>query len=181
MDSIALTELVFVPDEEIFMDATRISLPSPGKAWSTSVHYVDRAQSHATGDEAFIWRIQAVPMWVMFEDNNDPKVEVKTLSFDEIDGVIHDMEDGMHDRMAAQEATSRVKSPHWWEDQNFITGKFTKIELVAMDHMAHQDEPMGSNPQTWNFPRCGIGSKPDTLINIKEFRELSAGGAAPRC
>ena len=31
-DSIALKEFVFAPDEEIFMDATGTSLPSPGQA-----------------------------------------------------------------------------------------------------------------------------------------------------
>ena len=65
MDSITLKEFVFAPDEEIFMDATGTSLPSAGQAWSTHVYYVDGAQCHPTGDEAFIWRIQAVPMRVM--------------------------------------------------------------------------------------------------------------------
>ena len=41
--------------------------------------------------------------------------------------------------------------------------------------MADQDEPVGSNPPTWNFPRSGIGLKPDTPFNIQEFRKLSAG------
>ena len=30
-----------------------------------------------------------MPIRVMFEDNNNPKVEVKTPSFDEIDRVVH--------------------------------------------------------------------------------------------
>ena len=41
--------------------------------------------------------------------------------------------------------------------------------------MADQDEPVASNPPTWNFPRSGIGSKPDTPFNIQEFRKLPAG------
>ena len=112
-------------------------------------------------------------MRVLFEESNDPKVEVKTLSFDEIDRVVHYMNDGMHDRVAAKQARSRVKSPHWWDDQNLITGKFTKNKFVArvMDHMANQDEPVGSNPPTWNFPPSGIGSKPDSPFNIQEFRK----------
>ena len=65
IDSIALKEFVFAPDEEIFMDATGTSLPSPGQAWSTHTHFVDGAQCHPTGGEAFIRRIQAVPMMVM--------------------------------------------------------------------------------------------------------------------
>ena len=117
-----------------------------------------------------------MPMRVMFEGSNDPGVEVKTLSFDEIDGVVHYMKDGMHDRVVAKQARSRVKSPHWWDDEILITRKFTKNEFVArvMDHMADQDEPAGSNTPTWNFPGSGIGSKPDTPFNIQEFRKLSA-------
>ena len=177
IDSMALNEFVFAPHEEIFMDATGTSLPSPGQAWSTPAYYVDGAQCHPTGDEGLIRRIQAVPMRVMFEDTNDAKVEVKTLSFDKIDRVVHYMRDGMHDRVAAKQARSRVKSPHWWDNQNLITGKFTKNESVAkvMDHMADQDEPVGCNPPTWNFPRSGIGRKPSTPFNIQEFRKLSAG------
>ena len=62
--SIALNEFVFGPDEEIFMDAMRSPLPSPGQAWSFRAYYVDGTQSHPTGDEASIRRIQAVtPKW----------------------------------------------------------------------------------------------------------------------
>ena len=53
-DSITLNEFAFAQDEEIFMDPTAISLPSPGQAWSTRGYYVNGAQSHPTGDEAFI-------------------------------------------------------------------------------------------------------------------------------
>ena len=91
IDFITLNEFVFLPHEEIFMDATATSLPSPGQAWSTRAYFVDGAQCHPTGDEALIRRIQAVPMRVMFEDSKDPKVEVKTLSFDEIDRVVYYM------------------------------------------------------------------------------------------
>ena len=104
------------------MDDTGSSMPSPGQAWSTHTYYVDAAQCHPTCDEALFRRIQAVPMSVMFEQSNDPKVEVKTLSFDEIDPVVHYMKDGMHDRVAAKQARSWVKSHHWWDDQNLITG-----------------------------------------------------------
>ena len=104
-------------------------------------------------------------------------MEVNTLSFDEIHRAVHYMKDAMHDRVTAKQARARVKSGHWWDDQNLITGKFTKNEFVArvMDHMAHQDETVGSNPRTWNFPHSGIRSKPDTPFNIQEFRKLSAG------
>ena len=79
-----------------------------------------------------------MPMRVVFEESKNPKVGINTLSFNEIDQVVHYMKDGMHDRVAAKQARARVKSPHWWDDQNLIKGKFTKNEFVArvMDHMA---------------------------------------------
>ena len=76
IDSIALNELVFAPDGEIFLDAAGTSLPSEGQARSTHAYYVDGVQSHCMGDEALIRRIQAVPMRVMFEESKDAKVEV---------------------------------------------------------------------------------------------------------
>ena len=176
IDSFALSEFVFAPDEEIFMDAMGTSLPSPGQAWSTHTYYVDGAKCHPTGDEALIRRIQAVPLRVMFGESNDLKVEVNTLSFDEIGRVVHYMRDGMHDRVAAKQARNRVKSPQWWDDQNLITGKLTNNEFVArvMDHMPDQDERVGSNSPTLNSPRSGIGSTCDTPFNTKEFRKLLA-------
>ena len=117
-----------------------------------------------------------MPMRVMYEDSNNSKVEMKSLSFDEIDRVVGYMKDGMHYRGAAKQARSRVKSPHWWNDQNLITAKFVKNKFVArvMDHVADQDDPVGANPATWNFPHWGIGSKPDTPFNIQEFTKSSA-------
>ena len=79
MDSIPLKEFVFAPNEEKFMDATCTSLRSPGQAWSAHAYFVDRAQSHPTGDEALILRIQAVPKKFMFRGSNNPQVEVKSL------------------------------------------------------------------------------------------------------
>ena len=73
IDSIALNKFVFALDEEIFMDAIGSPLPSPGQTWSTRAYYVDAAQSHPTGNEAWIRRIQAVVMSVMLEASNDPK------------------------------------------------------------------------------------------------------------
>ena len=173
IDSIALNEFVFAPDEEIFINAMGTSLRLPGQVWSTHAYYVDGAQCHPTGDEALIKRIQAEPMRVMFEEGNNPKVEVKTLSFDEIDHVVHYMKDGMHDRVAAKQARSRVKSPHWWDDQILITGNFTKNEFVArvMDHMADQDEPVGSNPPTRNFHP----------IQYPKIQKIVSSAADPQC
>ena len=109
-----------------------------------------------------------MPMSVMSEESNDPKIEVHSLSFDDIDCVVHYMKDEMNDGVAAKQAPSWVKSPHWWDNENLITGKFTKKEFVArvMDHIADQDEPVGSKPLTWNLPWSGIGSTPDTPFNI---------------
>ena len=112
IDSISLNEFVFASGEEIFMDATGTSLPSPGQAWSTHTYYLDGAQSYPTGKEALMRRIQAVPIRFMFVESNDPKVEVKTLSFDEIDHVVHYMNAGMHHHVAAKQARSRVKSTY---------------------------------------------------------------------
>ena len=91
----------------------------------------------------------------MFEVSNDPN---KTLSFDDIDRVVHYMKDGMHYRGAAKEARSRVKSPHWWDDQNFITGKFTKEEFVVrvMDHMDDQAQPYASTQPTGSAKPCFV-------------------------
>ena len=59
-----------------------------------------------------------MPMRVMFEESNDPKVEVKTFSFDKIHRVVDYMKDGMHDLVAANQARSRVQSRHWWDTRN---------------------------------------------------------------
>ena len=100
----ALNEFVFASDEEIFIYAMGSLLPSPGPTWSTWVCYADGAQSQPTGDRALIWRIQAVPMRVMFEQSNDPKVGVYTLLLDAIHRVVHCMKDGMHDHVTAKQA-----------------------------------------------------------------------------
>ena len=170
------TDFVFAPDEEIFMDRAGISWPSLEEAGSTHAYYVDVAQSYFTGDEALTRRIQAVPMRVMFGESNDPRVEVKTLSFDEIDHVVHYMKDEMHNRVA-------VKSPHCWDDQNLTTWKFTNNEFVAsvMKHMADQDEPACSNSPMWNFPPSGIGSKPKNPFQYPRIRKVIDGRAHPRC
>ena len=88
IDSIALNELVFAPYEEMFMDDMGSPLWSPGRAYSTLAYYVDGTKSHPCGDEALIQRIQGLPMRVMFELSNDCKVEVNTLSLDEMGLVV---------------------------------------------------------------------------------------------
>ena len=67
LDSITLNEMSFGPEEEMFIDAKGLSMPSPGQAWGTKAFLVDGAQAQPTGDEAFIRSVEAVPMGVMFE------------------------------------------------------------------------------------------------------------------
>ena len=182
LDSITLNEMSFGPEEELFIDAKGVSMPSPGQAWGTKAFLVDGAQAQPTGDEAFIRRFEAVPMRVMFEpkEGTDQPVDgIDILSHSEIDDVVNYMRMGMHDRVAAKKKRAMVTSPHWWDDKMLVTGKYEKDEFVArvMDHIADQyDGPVGSDPPTWDFPRMGAESdknQPDAA----NFRRLSVGRA----
>ena len=139
-------------------------MPSPGQAWGTKAVLVDGAQTQPTGDEAFIRRVEAVPMRVMFEPKegkNQPMDGIDVLSHAQIDHVVNYMRMGMQDRVAAKKRRAMVTSPHWWDDKMLVTGKYEKDEFVArgMDHIADQyDGPVGSAPLTWDFPRMGAGS-----------------------
>ena len=62
LDSITLNEMSFGPEEELFIDTKGVSMPFPGQAWGTKGFLVDGAQAQPTGDEAFIRRVEAVPM-----------------------------------------------------------------------------------------------------------------------
>ena len=133
-----------------------------------------------TGDEAFIRRVEAVPMRVMFEpkEGTDQPIDgIDVLSHAEIDDVVNYMRMGMHDRVAAQKRRAMVTSPHWWDDKMLVTGKYEKDEFVArvMDHIADQhDGPVGSDPPTWGFPRVGTGSD-EHQPEAANFRRLSVG------
>ena len=48
-------------------------MPSPGQAWGTKAFPVDGAQAQPMGDEAFIRRVEAVPVRVMFEAKEVPR------------------------------------------------------------------------------------------------------------
>ena len=65
LDSITLNEMSLGPEEELFIDARGLSMPSPGQAWGTKAFLPDGAQAQPRGDEAFIRRVEAVPMRVM--------------------------------------------------------------------------------------------------------------------
>ena len=181
LDSITLNEMSFGPEEELFIDAKGLSMPSPSQAWGTKAFLVDGAQAQPTGDEAFIRRIEAVPMRVMFEPKegtDQPMDDIDVLSHAEIDNVNY-MRMGMHDRVAAKKGRAMVTSPHWWDDKMLVTGKYEKDEFVArvMDHIADQyDGPVRSDPPTWDFPRMGAGSD-NNSADAANFRRLSVGSA----
>ena len=144
----------FRPEEELFIDAKGVSIPSLGQALGTRAFLVDGAQAQPTGDEAFIRRVEAVPMKVMFEPKEgtgQPIDGIDVLSHAEIDDVVNYMRMGMHDRVAAKKRRAMVTSPHWWDDKMLVTGKYEKDEFVArvMVHIADQyDGPVGSDPLT---------------------------------
>ena len=164
LDSITLNEMSFGPEEELFIDAKGLSMPSPGQAWGTKAFLVDGAQAQPAGDEAFIRRVEAVPMRVTFEPKegtDQPMDGIDVLSHAEIDHVVNYMRMGMHNHVAAKKGRAMVTSPHWWDDKMLVNGKYEKDEFVArvMDHIADQyDGPVGSDPPTWDFPRMGAGS-----------------------
>ena len=164
LDSITLNEMSFGPEEELFIDAKSLSMPSLGQAWGTKAFLVDGAQAEPTGDEAFIRRLEAVPMRVMFElqeGTDQPMDGIDVLSHSEIDHIVNYMRIGMHNRVAAKKRRAMVTSPHLWDDKMLVTGKYEKDEFVAtvMDHIADQfDGPVGSDPPTWDFPKMGAGS-----------------------
>ena len=178
LDSITLNEMSFGPEEELFIDAKDVSMPSLGQAWGTKAFPVDGAQAQPTSDEAFIRRVEAVPMKVMFEPKegtDQPMDGIDVLSHAEIDDVVNYMRMGMHDRVAAKKRRGMVTSPHWWDDKMLVTGKYEKDEFVAnvMDHIADQyNGPVGSDPPTWGFPRVGTGSD-EHQPEAANFRRLS--------
>ena len=182
LDSINLNEKSFRPEEELFIDVKGLSMPSPGQVWGTKAFLVDRAQAQHTGDEAFIRRVEAVHMKVMFEPKegtDQPMDGIDVLSRAEINHVINYMRMGMHDRVAAKKRRDMVTSPHWWDDKMLVTGKYEEDEFVArvMDHIADEyDGPVGSDPPTWDFPRMGAGSDKNQA-DAAIFRRLSVGSA----
>ena len=182
LDSITLNEISFTPEEELFIDAKGLSMPSPGQAWGTKAFLVDGAQAQPTGDEAFIRRVGAVPMRIMFEPKegtDQPMDGIDVLSNAEIDHVVNYMRMGMHDRVAAKKRRAMVTSPYWWDDRMLVTGNYEKGEFVArvMDHIADQyDGRVGSDPLTRDFPRMGAGSDKNSA-EAANFRRLSVGSA----
>ena len=182
LDSIILNEMSFGSEEELFIDAKSLSMPSPGQAWGTKVFLVDGAQAQPMGDEVFIRRVQAVTMRVMFEPKegtDQPMDGIDVLSRADIDHVVTYMRMGMHDRVAAKKRRAMVRSPHCWDDKMLVTGKYEKDEFVArvMDHIADQyDSLVGSDPPTWDLPRMGAGSDKNSA-DAANFRRLSVGRA----
>ena len=97
LDSITLDEMHFGPEEQLFIDAKGIPMAAPGQALSTKAFLVDGAQCQPPGDEAFLRRVEAVLMRVMFEEKSDPPESVDVLSHSAIDQVVAYMRMGMHD------------------------------------------------------------------------------------
>ena len=182
LDSITLNEMSFGPEEELFIDAKGLSMPSPGQAWGTKAFLVDGAQAQPTGDEAFIQRVEAVPMRVMFEPKegtDQPSDGIDILSHSEIDHVVNYMRMRMHDCVVAKKGWDMVTSPHWWDDNILVTGKYERDEFVArvMDHIADQyDGPVASDPPTWDFSLIGASSDKNQA-DAANFRRLSVGRA----
>ena len=161
LDSITLNEMSFGPEEELFIHAKGLSMPSPGQAWGTKAFLVDGAQAQPTGNEAFIPGDEAVPMRVMFEPKegtDQPMNGIDVLSHAKIDGVVNYMRMGMHHRVADKKGRAMVTTSHWWDDKMLVTGKYEKDEFVArvMDHIADQcDGPVGSEPANVGFSKNG--------------------------
>ena len=180
LDSITLNEMSFGSEEELFIDAKGVSMPSPRQAWGTKAFLVDGAQAQPTGDEAFIRRVEAVPMKVMFEpkEGTDQPIDgIGVLSHAEIDDVVNYMRIRMQDCVAAKKRRAMVTSPHWWDDKMLVTGKYEKDEFVArvMDRIADQyDGPVGSDPPTWGFPRVRT-NRDKNQPEAANFRRLSVG------
>ena len=129
LDSINLNGMSFGPEEVLFIDSKGLSMPSPGQAWGTKAFLVDGAQAQPRGDEAFIRRVEAVPMRVIFEPKegtDQPMDGIDVLSHTDIDLVVNYMRMGMHDRVAAKKGRAMFTSPHWWDDKMLVTGKYEK-------------------------------------------------------
>ena len=99
LDPITLNKMLFSPEEPLFIDAKGVSMPSPGQAWGTKTFLVDGTQAQPKGDEAFVRRVDPVPMRVMFE----PKCGTNHA----IDGI----DVLSHAEINNERAT--VNSPHW--------------------------------------------------------------------
>ena len=120
LDSITLNEMQFGPEEQLFIiaeeqlliDAKGMPMPAPGQAWSIRAFLVDGSQCQPTGDEAFIRRVAAVPMSLIFGEESDPTTIADVLSHSEIDLVVTHMLMGMHDRSAARKERAQAQSPH---------------------------------------------------------------------
>ena len=157
--SITLNEMSFGPEEELFINAKGLSMPSPGQAWGTKAFLVDGAQAQPTSNEVLIRRVEVVPMRVKLKEGTDQPMDgIDVLSHAEIDHVVNYMRMGMHDGAAAKKGRAVLTSPHWWDDNMLLTGKYEKDEFVArvMDHIADQCHgPVGSDLRRGIFQEWG--------------------------
>ena len=158
LESISLNGMRFGCEEQLFFDTESIQMRAPGQAWSTKAFLIDRSQCQSTGEEAFIRRVEATTMRVLFEEKSDPTESVHALSHSEIDRVVAYMRMSMHDGVTAEKERDRAKSPHWWDDRDFVTRKFEKDDFVArvIDHLVVQyDGPIRVRPSDVGFSKNG--------------------------
>ena len=180
LDSITLNEMSFGPEEELFIDAKGLSVPSPGQAWGTKAFLVDGAQAQPTSDEAFIGRVEAVPMRVMFEPQegtDQPMDGIDVLSHAEIDHAVNYMRMEMHDRVATRRGGpwSHLRiggMTRCWS--RACTRRMSSWRGSWMNIADQYDGPVGSDPPTWDFPRMGAGSNKNSA-DAANFRRLSVG------
>ena len=182
LESITVNEMSFSPEEQLFIDAKGLSMPSLGQVWGTKAFLVGEAQAQPMGDEAFVRRVEAVPTQVMFEPKggtDQPIDGIDVLSHAEIDNVVNYMRIEMHDCVAGTGEQATVTFPHWWDDKRLVTGKQEKVEFVArvMDHLADQYHGLvASDPPTWGSPR--VGTHVDKNVSeAANFRGISLGSA----
>ena len=153
-----------------------------GQAWATKAFLVDGAHTQPAGDEAFVRRVEAVPMGVMFEPKegtNQPVDGIDILSHSEIDNVVNYMRMRMHDRVAAKKSgpwshlriggMTRCWSPASTRRMSLWRGSWITIT-------DQYDGPVGSDPPTWDVSRTGAGRDRNS-VDAANFRRLSVGRA----
>ena len=120
LHSMTLNDMRFGPEEQLFIDAKGIPMPAPRQAWSTKAFLDDGSQCQPTGEEAFVRRVEAVQMRIMFEEKSDTMESVDAVSNSRIQRVLTYIGMGMHDQVAARKKRAKGKSPHRWDDRELV-------------------------------------------------------------
>ena len=106
LDSITLNNMLLRPEEQLFIDVRGIRKHAPGQVPRP---VFDGSQRQSTTDEAFVARVQALPMRIIFEEKSDPMESVDVLAHSEINRVIAYIRMGMHGRDAACKEQTQAK------------------------------------------------------------------------